>query len=85
VSAISITKNELIFFPKALLEWLDENVGTIHYANAWWFDNDVPAVGDGWRIVKLYQKIGDGSIQTQFYLEFDHDVHMIQFKLSWEL
>jgi hypothetical protein len=73
----------LIYHPKALFEWLDKNVGAIHHAMAWLFDGDVPAKGDNWRIVKLYQRIGDGKYQFSFFIEFENSTDFIHFKLAW--
>lgn len=72
-----------IVFPKAMIDWLDQNVGPIHKSQPTLMDAEVPAEGDNWRIVKLYQRIGDGSYQYSIFVEFQTSTDFMHFKLVW--
>jgi hypothetical protein len=78
-----LTDINQIINPKALLSWLDCHIGTIHRQSDTLMDNDTPAEGDTWRIVKLYQRIGNGSYQYSIFIEFQSDADLIHFKLVW--
>lgn len=74
---------QMIYFPHAFIDWLGANVGPTQYKYDWLFDNNVPAMGAGWRVVKLYQRLGDGSLCYTFYIEFENPTDLIHFKLVW--
>lgn len=66
-----------------LREWLETNVGRILRSDIWWFDIEEPIIGDGWRVVKVYQKNVDGNVSYDFFLEFDNYMDYIYFLLLW--
>lgn len=66
-----------------LKDWLETHIGRILRSDIWWFDTDEPIIGDGWRVVKLYQKDVNSSVSYEFYLEFDDPLDYIYFLLLW--
>jgi hypothetical protein len=72
-----------IINPRAILNWLDSNVGVIHYARYTLMETDVPAEGDTWRIVKLYNRVDIDYYQYTIFIEFQTATDLMHFKLVW--
>jgi hypothetical protein len=82
-SVYRLTDLHQILKPDDILEWLDSNIGTLLKKSETLMDSDVPADGINWRIVKLFQRIGNGSYQCSIFIEFENATDLIYFKLVW--
>jgi hypothetical protein len=72
-----------IINPKGILTWLDSQVGVIRYACHTLMETDVPAEGDTWRIVKLYNRVDIDYYQYTIFIEFQTATDLMHFKLVW--
>jgi len=82
-SVYRLTDINQIINPSPMLSWLDANVGPLTFQYKTLLDNDIAAEGINWRVVKLYQRIGDGSYQYSIFIEFQNSTDLIHFKLVW--